>query len=438
MADSKDPKANEARPGAVKPPVLDLKARAVGAEAVKPEPSKSDAGTAGATSAASAAGASKPAGANAPGTGATGSSASADRPKPGDKSTEKPKPKAVVEESSGFGFGAALVGGLLGLGAAYGLAYAGLWPTPPAPVAVADPRLADFGKAIPELETVTQTTQSELATLNQRIAALEQAEPAVAPEAAAPLDLGGVQSDIAALSARVDSLAEAPATAANSGAVDALRGDFTALGGRIDELAARVGTAEASLRTLEGTVSETSATLAKQPGDIGAVLQLPLILSGLETAFATGRPYETEIATLRAAAPKADIPTLIANQAAQGLTRPDVIAREFDAVLPAILAGRPSDPDAQWQDGALDWLAGAIALRPTGEIDGDTPDAITSRLIGAVERRDFASAQSLLESLPPAMQAAAGDVPALIAEQAQAEAFLQSLRNSALSGEVAQ
>ena len=28
MADSKDPKANEARPGAVKPPVLDLKAQA--------------------------------------------------------------------------------------------------------------------------------------------------------------------------------------------------------------------------------------------------------------------------------------------------------------------------------------------------------------------------------------------------------------------------
>ncbi|MCS6759342.1 MAG: hypothetical protein MO852_10395, partial [Candidatus Devosia euplotis] len=159
--------------------------------------------------------------------------------------------------------------------------------------------------------------------------------------------------------------------------------------------------------------------------------------SGLETAFATGRPYQSELTALRAAAPDAEIPPLIVNQAAQGLTRPDVIARWFDAVLPAILASRPADPNAQWQDGALDWFAGEIALRPKGEIEGDTPEAITSRLIGAVERRDFVSAQTLLKSLPAPMQAAADDVSGLIIEQAEAEAFLQSVRDSALSGEVA-
>ena len=54
-----------------------------------------------------------------------------------------------------------------------------------------------------------------------------------------------------------------------------------------------------------------------------------------------------------------------------------------------------------------------------------------------MERRDFTSAQTLLKSLPAPMQAAADDVPALIAGQAEAEAFLQSVRDSALSGEVA-
>lgn len=414
MADSKgiDPKANESKPGAVKPPVLDLKARPVGADAAKPDTSTTGA---------------KPTGPAMPGAGVT------DKPKPSDR----PKPAASAEPASGFGFGAALVGGLLGLGAAYGLAYAGLWPAPPAIAVAADPRLVAFGKAIPELETVTQTAQAELATLNQRVGALEKAEPA-ATAAADPVDLTAVEGDIAALAARVDTLAKTPAPVTDSGAMDALRSDFAALGTRIDELGARVGTAEASLRTLDTAVTQTSATLAAQPSDIGAVLQLPLILSGLETAFATGRPYETELAALRAAVPGAAIPTLIANQAPQGLTRPDVIARKFDAVLPAILAGRPSDANAQWQDGALDWFAAAIALRPTGEIEGDTPEAITSRLIGAVARRDFGSAEALLKSLPAPMQAAAGDVPGLIAEQADAEIFLQSLRDAALNGEVAQ
>ena len=429
MADGKgnDPKANEAKSnevksGAVKPPVLDLTARPVGADAVRPDATKADTARPGPPpTGASTSGPSKSSGPTSAG------AAAGDKPKP----AEKPKP-ATADTGPGFAFGAALVGGLLGLGAAYGLAYAGLWPTAPVAPAVADPRLASYGKAIPELETVTRTTQAELATLNQRVATLEQAP---SSGAAAPVDLTGVSDDLATLSSRIDGLEQAPAP--DAGAVDALRSDFTALGSRIDELAARLGTAEASLRTLDTTVSDTRATLAAQPSDIGAVLQLPLILSGFETAFATGRPYETELAALRAAAPSAKVPTVIANQASQGLTRPDIIAQRFDAVLPAILAGRPADPDAQWQTGALNWFAGAIALRPTTELDGDTPEAITSRLIGAVERRDFATAQSLLQRLPAPMQAAAGTVPAMLAEQAEAETFLQTLRDAALSGEVA-
>lgn len=434
MADNKgdDPKANENKPGAVRPPVLDLKARPAGGEPTRPEVAKVDAGSAGA---------SKPGGPAMPGSG----SGSSDRPKPADvpKPAEPAKPAdrprsaaAAAPPAAGFGFGAALVGGLLGLGAAYGLAYAGLWPAPPAAPVVADQRLASFSKSIPELVTVTQTTQAELATLNQRVATLEKA-PATPAGNAGSADMTAISDKLAALGSRVETLAAAPASAADGASVEALRNDLVALGNRIDALAARVGIAEAGLQSLDTTVTQTVATLASQPSDIGAVLQLPLILSGFETAFATGRPYETELAALRAADPKAAIPTGIANQAPTGLTRPDVIARRFDEVLPAILAGRPSDPDAQWQKGALDWFASAIALRPTGEIEGDTPEAVTSRLIGAVDRRDFATAQTLLDSLPAPMQAAADDVPAMIAEQAEAETFLQQLRDAALSGEVA-
>lgn len=410
MADSKgnDPISAETKPadvkpgepvksGAVKPPVLDLKAKTTGPDTTQTPP----------------------------------------KPKP----AEKPVDKAAVStqpRSGGFAFGAALAGGAIGLAAAYGLASFGLWPAPAATPQAADPRLAQFATAIPALETVTETTQSELATLNQRVATLEAA-PKPAGEtttAAAPVDLAPVEADIAALGARLDQVAAAGQ--APDGALDAIEGDLAALGTKLDELAARVGTAEASLRTLDTTVTATSATLADQPSDIGAVLQLPLILSGFETAFATGRPYEAELGALRAAVPDAEIPTDIANAAATGLTRPDRIASRFDAVLPAILAGRPADPNAQWQDGALNWLASAMALRPTGEIEGDTPDAIVSRLVGAVERRDFASAETLMASLPEPMLAAAEEVPALIASQAEAARFLDTLRSQALSGEAAQ
>lgn len=407
----------ETKSGPVKPPVLDLKAR----ETVSPAAAKPDAKP-------------EPKPETKPETRVDPKPAdTAARPKPAEPPTAPARP---APSRNGFPIAATLAGGVLGLAAAYGLAWLGLWPTSPAPAPAADPRIANFAAAIPELETVTQTTQTELATLTQRVAGLEAAEPAT-PTAGAPaeeVDLSGVEADIAALAQRLDAL---PAEPADIG-IDALRGDLAALSGQLDELAARLGTAEAGLRTLDSTVSETTATLASQPSDIGAVLQLPLILSGFETAFATGRPYETELAALRSALPDADIPTAIANNAQAGLTRPDTIASRFAQVLPAMLAGRPADPDAQWQDGALDWFRSAIALRPTGEIEGEAPEAVMSRLEGAIARRDFIAAEALLAELPQPMLAAGGDVPALIASQAEAARFLETLRASALSGEAMQ
>jgi hypothetical protein len=406
MADTKgnDSKPGDSKTGPVKPPVLDLKARE--ASAAKPEPVTE----------------AKP------------------EAKPAAAPPTRAKPLEAESAGRGFGFGAALLGGVLGLAAAYGLAWFGLWPTRPAPTPAADPRLAQLATAVPELETVTQTTQSELAALNQRIGALETAPAApVSPAAtAAPVDLTAIQADIAALTGRIDGMAATPAPAADTGATEALRTELAALTARLDEVAARLGTAEAGLRTLDTTMTETTATLADQPSDIGAVLQLPLILSGFETAFATGRPFATELGALRAAVPDADIPTAIANKAEAGLVRPDVIANRFATVLPAMLAGRPVAADAQWQDGALDWFRSAIALRPTGEIEGDTPEAVMSRLEGAIARRDFVTAETLLAGLPAPMLAAGEDVPTLVAEQAEATRFLDALRASALSGEVAQ
>ncbi|HUH78066.1 MAG TPA: hypothetical protein VLZ53_11935 [Devosia sp.] len=409
MADTKgtnDPKPDDGKPaasrsGAVKPPVLDLTAREAGAqdrpaETSQPEPT---------------------------------------RPAPGKPASDKPAaaPVTPARRDGGFPVVAILAGGVLGVAAAYGLASFGLWPTQPAAPQPSDPRLAQFATAIPELETVTQTTQAELAALHQRVGNLETAEPVAAVSPAAPVDLSGLETELAALKQRLDAL---PTTSnADTGATEALRTQLAGIGTRLDELAARVGTAESELRSLDTSVTQTSAALAAQPSDIGAVLQLPLILSGFETAFASGRPFETELAALRAAMPEAKIPTALANAAATGLARPDVIAQRLADVLPDMLAGRPAKPGADWQAGALDWIAGMVALRPTDEIEGDSPEALVTRLEGAIARRDFATAETLFAELPEPMRTAAGDVPQLVASQAEATRFLNDVRNQALTGE---
>ncbi len=393
------------RSSAVKPPVLDLKAK--GSKDSKPEA------------------ATRPAADKKP----------ADKPKP---ASTTPKTATEPERSSGSGSAvlATLGGGVIGLAAAYGLAWFGLWPTQPVPPPPEDPRLAQFGASLGELETVASTTQSELAALNQRLAALETAEPS--PVAAAePVDVAGLEADIAALAGRVDTLSQQPAPAADPEALASLEEQLGALGGQLDEVAARLGTAEAELRTLDTAVTEANQTLSAQPEDIAAVLQLPLIVSGLETAFTMGRPYDTELSALRSAMPDLSIPAPVADAAATGLARPDTIEAELRNAVPAMLAGRPGDPDASWQNGALDWFSSAIALRPAGEVEGDSPDAVLSRLEAAVDRRDFVAADELMSQLPEPMRTAAGELPRRIAAQAEAARLLSTVRSGAANTDAA-
>ena len=130
----------------------------------------------------------------------------------------------------------ALAGGVLGLAAAYGLAWFGLWPTVPAEAPPADPRVAQMAAEIPELRTVTETTQSELAALNQRNQrAGDRRRPCRRP-AASPLELGTVEADIAALTARIDGLDAAPATNVSSEEINALRQSLAGLEARLERI----------------------------------------------------------------------------------------------------------------------------------------------------------------------------------------------------------
>ncbi|NGP16651.1 COG4223 family protein [Devosia aurantiaca] len=349
------------------------------------------------------------------------------------KAASMPPPKPVVkrdrEESGGSPWIAGLLGGLVGLGAAYGLAYAGLWPTTPQAPAPADPRVAQFATAIPELQTVTNTVQDELSTLNGRVSGLETSLAELPSPAAAPAPSEDYSQAIADLSARVEQLAgTAQPAATDTGALDALRAELAALSETVAQAQADVAATQDDVAALEASAAAQTAT---ENGDA----RLPLIFSGLESAFATGRPFETELTALETAQPDATVPRALSDNAASGLPRPDDVARRLDAVLPDMLAGRPVAADAGWQDATADWFRGVIAMRPAGDVDGDSPDAMIARLEAAVARRDFVAAEAEFAALPQTMQAAAGTLGDDIAALAAAATLITELRSTALGAE---
>jgi hypothetical protein len=345
----------------------------------------------------------------------------------------KPAETTPATPSGGNPWLAGIAGGILGLGGAYGLAFLGLWPTPPVAPPPVDTRISTLSATVPELQTVTSTLQDELATLTARVAGFESAsepgQPAADPQAAAATNQ--LTADIAALSARIDELSQAPQTVTaladrNAATIEAMEADIAEL---------RQATADARAR-IDGVTNQVATISTDIDAGLTAdtqVLQMPLIVSGLQAAFATGAPYDGEIAALRRIMPEMSIPEPVLAKAMTGLARPDVVARDFNAVLPDILAGRPINADGDWQDVTSDWIRGIMAIRPSGAVEGNDPEAVVARIEAAIARGDFAAAQSELAALPQPMLAAAGDVAGKIADQAAAQSFLSTLRQSALA-----
>ena len=346
---------------------------------------------------------------------------------------------------------AAVAGALLGAGLVYGL---GNWlPLPNQRPVIADPavRLDATDSSLNEIETrlsaieeQSKRTQVSLdATIAQLDGGLTEVRQAIAavPAAAAPVDLAPLETQLKGLEDRVTAIgagASSADAAALAQTISSIEAGIAELRTQLTALDQRVAATDSAVSGLKGDVSATQTAISTQNqtldgADIGPAVRLPLMVSGLETAIANGRPFAAELTGLKTLLPDLSVPGPVEAAAAEGLPRPDAVVAQFTAAVPSVLAGRAAVSTGDMGEDALEWMKGLLALRPVGEVAGDTPEAIVSRLEAAVGRHDFKAASELLAQLPPAMQAGAGTAGADIAKLAAAEDFVTALRGRALA-----
>lgn len=353
---------------------------------------------------------------------------------------------------------AAVAGALVGTALTYALV--NLVPMPSGAPVIEDPsdrlaeldgRIAALESRLPAIEESSMDTQVSLdATITQLDAGLGELRTSISgletrisevqasiPAAAEPVDLAPITAQLNTLESRVAAIA-AGASSADAAALaeslTAIEASIAALATRLDATDGRLAEID-SLRTeLDAAKSAIAAQTQTLGGaEIGPAVKLPLILSGLETAFATGRPYGAELDSLQALLPDLAVPAAVEAAATSGLPRADTLAADFRANVPAILAGRTAESTGDWGRDAVEWAKALLAFRPAGELEGDTPEAIVSRLEAAVERHDFVAAAALLDQLPAPMQSAAGETGTAIRAQAEAAGFVAGLRAQALA-----
>jgi hypothetical protein len=416
--------------GPVKPPVIDLKAREA-----EPAASTTEGKAEEAVSEASAAS-------------AAAAVASSDEPV---RVPPPPRPQARLAMPWSAISIAAIGGALLGAGLVYAL---GNWlPLPNKAPVIADPAarleaqesgLAGLEARLAAVEEQSKRTQVSLdATIAQLDAGLNEVRQSIAALPAAPpaTDLAPIEAELKSLSDRVTAVgagassADAAALAETINTIEAGIAELKTANadseGRVSALDQSVAALQKDIATLKTAVSTANQTLGN--GDIGPAVKLPLVVSGLESALVNGRPYAAEIASIRTLLPDLEVPDLVAGAAESGLPRPDVVATHFAAAVPDVLAGRAATSSGDLGADALEWMKGLLALRPAGEMSGDTPEALVSQLEAAVGRHDFTEAAKLLAALPQPMQAGAGTAGADIVKLATAEQFLTELRTRALA-----
>ncbi|VAW13907.1 hypothetical protein MNBD_ALPHA12-1091 [hydrothermal vent metagenome] len=320
------------------------------------------------------------------------------------------------------------------------------------------------------MDQQTKQLQGQIDTLNQRIDDLAGQYQGLSKNVAnlnipsyTPFDPTPLEDKIALMEARIDAIAAGASSGDAqklSGELAAIRNQFASQRQQLATLKERLDNIEQPIAGLNTQVDEARNTLSQNqlqisqnasavealstklgalapPRDMQNIptraLQLPLALFGIQSALEQGRPFMVELASLATALPELKIAQNLPKIAKEGLLRPDQIVTRFEQKLPAMLAARPANPNAGWQQTILDRLKSLVALRPSAQEGLGGIDALIVEAENAVKRRDFAAAATAIAQMPAPMQTALGDLGGQIANMGAMETLLNEARIKTLS-----
>ena len=290
-------------------------------------------------------------------------------------------PEAKRRQATGAGaLAAGILGGLIALAGAGVLQYAGYVPAPGPEQPGTEQNLASEIEAIKaELQAQAPAAAVDVAPLEDRLAALEQA--AREPGAAA---------------------ADAPEIKALEAEVANLMNEMAALK---TELAEARQAADAARAELAGRIDQAEQKLNEPANDIE--MAKAVAVTALKTAIDRGGPFLAELDTLRSIAPEDPVVKELADVAATGVPTRTELRESFrpaaDAMLDAL--HRP-DPDQGIFDRLVSSAMSGIRVRPVGSVEGDTPEAVIARIEDKLDNGDLKGASLEWDSLPEAAKSA--------------------------------
>ncbi len=398
------------------------------------------------------------------------------------KAKEQPKSKEKQTASSKFSTGfnkqvltstfiAVIGGAVLGLGAAFMLAFLGFWPqqsTPanllnsPADIValektaksqqqVISENANSLNSAVSRLEILekvqksnsqdNQVFQENLAQLTKQIAALRN-QALTKNDLPEPVDLSQIEKRLTLLNDKITTI-DAGANSADASAIvnsiTLLREQSNILNNEITNLKASNANYSSKISKLNDSIAAVSqanddltqqlATLSTSSPNLIAPKQSPLSTTAFEGAINSGSSFIGELAAIKIAYPEIDIPKPIIENANTGFTSPNEIIKQFGQLVPELLAAKPIDENATWSQKLAQKTFSVLAIRPLGETEGDSIEAIIANIEVALNNNDFIKANGFFNMLPQELRLIASNSEKDIANMALAQSLINELKN---------
>ena len=233
-----------------------------------------------------------------------------------------------------------------------------------------------FETQLPELQTRLQNTEATAKAAQTAVSTSDVSLKTLADSQARATET------LSSLSADIQSVG-----AANNAALEDLRAELDSLSKRLAQVESTMG---------DATARETAARA--------------LSVSALKSAVDSGRPYETELAAVKAGLPADMDLSALETHAKTGVEPVSVLIAQFPNVARSVYQTF-AEPDESG-DVLQSFLASArslVAVRGPGNADGTGPDAVLRRMENAVSKGDLSAALAASKDLPQAGQEAAAD-----------------------------
>lgn len=334
---------------------------------------------------------------------------------------EASAPKTATQERKGGVGSAVLAGGIAGLGGA-AIAAAVIW-SGVLPIGTREGEgLAALSARIDALETSRDEASSSLAQRIDRLATrIDGAERDIQMVAEAPGSAAENAARFEALDGEVQTLKSALGDTRDMArdlreALSALEGRMPpeGIGSRVESIDALVKALDLRLASLLPDIEKMEARVAAleeeaEDPDAAARAALGLALANLARAAESAGSFETELGVVRRFLP--DEPELAAlNESAKsGVPTRAALEARFPSLAQSVFdAERRATEDGLWSRFVSN-AKSLVTIRRTGEISGETSEAIVARMEERLKAHDLGGSVAEAETLSgPAAEAASG------------------------------